>query len=113
MALHQTWKAGILIREADDTARTVSTWSDNGTNKQTRPFTAEENAFADQATGSQVLVSNETSIRDRLQLAMDTNNTYLAISAPTAAQTTAQVKALARQNTALIRMVLRRFDSDA
>lgn len=113
MALHQTWKEGVLIREFDDVARTVSTWRDDGTNKQTRPFTAEENALTDRSASDQVRINNETTIRDRLQLAIDTNNTYLAIGTPTAAQTTAQVKELARQNTALIRMVLRRFDSSS
>lgn len=110
---HQTWKAGVLIREEDDVARTVTRWNDDGSNPQTRPYTAEENARADASAAEQTLTDNETSIRGKLRLALDTNNTYLALATPTAAQTTAQVKALSRMVNGLIRLANRSLESDS
>ena len=46
-------------------------------------------------------------IEDRLRRALDANRTYLAIATPTAAQQRAQVARLTRQNTALLRHLLR------
>jgi len=46
-------------------------------------------------------------IEDRLRSALDANRTYLALDTPTAAQQRAQVARLTRQNTALIRHLLR------
>ena len=46
-------------------------------------------------------------IEDRLRSGLDANRTYLAIATPTAAQQRAQVARLTRQNTALIRHLLR------
>ena len=46
-------------------------------------------------------------IEDRLRNALDANRTYLAIDTPTAAQQRAQLARLTRQNTALIRRLLR------
>ncbi len=46
-------------------------------------------------------------LEDRLRSALDANRTYLAIATPTAAQQRAQLARLTRQNTALIRHLLR------
>jgi len=46
-------------------------------------------------------------VEDRLRQALDANRTYLALDTPTAAQQRAQVARLTRQNTALIRHLLR------
>lgn len=46
-------------------------------------------------------------IEDRLRSRLDANRTYLALDTPTAAQQRAQVARLTRQNTALIRHLLR------
>lgn len=52
-------------------------------------------------------VANEATIEARLRSRLDANRTYLALDTPTAAQQRAQVARLTRQNTALIRHLLR------
>lgn len=52
---------------------------------------------------------NDETIRAQASGALATNRTYVA-STPTAAQTTAQVKALSRQNNGLIRLLLGLLD---
>ncbi len=53
---------------------------------------------------------NEQAIRDAALQALATNRTYVDLATPTAAQTTAEVKALARQNNGLIRLLLGLLD---
>lgn len=63
----------------------------------------------DDATGDERITyanPNEQTLRQQARQAMDANRTYLALATPTAAQTTAQVKALTRQVQALIRFTL-------
>lgn len=108
---NQTWRDGLLVREEDDTARTVTEW-DAERNPTTRPYTAPENAIADQRVLKQAETNVEYSLRDKLRLALATNADFLAITAPTGVQTTAQAKALTRQVTALIRLAIRQLDSE-
>lgn len=56
---------------------------------------------------------NKLTLTQRAQNALTTNSTYLAIATPTNAQVTAQVAALTRQSSALIRLSLQQFDSTA
>lgn len=65
-------------------------------------------AALDQAAAEQ---SNETSIRDKATQALQVNRDFLALTSPSNAQVVAQVKALTRQNNALIRLALGRFDA--
>lgn len=53
---------------------------------------------------------NEATIRDRATTALTVNRDFLAIASPSNAQTLAQVKALTRQNTAVIRLLLGLLD---
>lgn len=53
---------------------------------------------------------NEETIRDRAAQALAANRTYIALASPSAAQNTAQIKALSRQNQSLIRLLLGLLD---
>lgn len=83
------------------------------------PFTDAEvaQAAADTAAAVQaekdraVLENNATTLKARADAALTMNATYLAIPAPSAAQNTAQVKALTAQVNAIVRLYLGRLDS--
>lgn len=55
--------------------------------------------------------ANRQTIEDAAKQALATNRTYLGVNSSTAAQTTAQVKALTRQNNGLIRLLLGLLDA--
>ena len=65
---------------------------------------------ADCTPAVQAKIDNYLTIRSQAQTAMTGNTTYLALASPTAAQNTAQVKALTRQNNAMIRLLLGLLD---
>jgi hypothetical protein len=62
-------------------------------------------ALADDPTAT-----NAASLRAKTQQALAVNATYLGLASPSAAQTTAQVKALTRECDALIRLLLGALD---
>jgi hypothetical protein len=55
-------------------------------------------------------VINRADLIAKVQAALDTNATFLALASPTNAQTLAQVQRLTRETNALIRFVLNAFD---
>lgn len=56
------------------------------------------------------VVVNRQTLEQRAVAALDVNNTYLAREAPTNAQNLAQIRALTRECSALIRLVVGRLD---
>lgn len=58
-----------------------------------------------------VIETNKRSLESKAAQAIAVNETYIARTAPTTAQNTAQIKALTRQNTAIIRLLLKKLDS--
>lgn len=56
-------------------------------------------------------VANAATIKTQAQAALTANKAFLAVASPTAAQVSAQVKALTRQNQALIRLALDLLDN--
>lgn len=84
-----------------------------------RALTAAEQqqADADSATGVQVSSvqatrdANRQTLIDRATQALDTNRAFTALPSPTQAQALAQVQALTRQNTALIRLLVGLLDA--
>lgn len=54
---------------------------------------------------------NERTLAARADSALTANAAFLALASPTQAQTLAQVKTLTKECTALIRLLLRKFDS--
>jgi hypothetical protein len=74
-------------------------------------FPAGDNRPLDVKAGA--VYDTYTSLLARANTALTNNATYIALASPSTAQNTAQVKALTRQTDALIRFLLRRFDSSA
>ena len=57
--------------------------------------------------------TNDSSLRQLAKAALDVNGTYLNVANPSNAQVAAQVKALTRQASGLIRLFLQQLDSTA
>lgn len=57
--------------------------------------------------------ANAASLRAKAQQALTVNATFLVLPSPTNAQTLAQVQALTKENSAIIRLLLGQFDSTA
>lgn len=55
----------------------------------------------------------QQTLLDRAQTALAVNDAYLALTAPTTGQTLAQVKALTRECSALIRLLVQQLDTTA
>lgn len=62
------------------------------------------------ATADGTAAVNEKALLDKIGTALSNNATYLALASPTAAQNTAQIRALTRQVNALLRLVGRQLN---
>lgn len=101
------WPAGDRLSWSDDESRlhydfTAEPWA-------TTPYTAEENAAADERAAEVVAESNHDVLVDLARAALADNRIFLA-STPSNAPTVAQVKALTRQMNAIIRLVVGDMD---
>jgi hypothetical protein len=94
----------------DDATRTVTFYDEQGAVTGSRPYTTEEIATATATAAAELAAANEASLRSKIDTALTTNATYLAITSPTNAQNTAQVKALTRQVNGLIKLTLSKLD---
>lgn len=93
--------AGLVVAAAGDVT-TVSTEDPAVTVEQLQ-------AVVDAHVPADELGNAET-LRERLRAALRTNRTYLGRTAPTAAQNTAQTRALTQEVDALIRLTLNLLD---
>ena len=66
---------------------------------------------AEDELSSKARTGNADSLREQVERALEANRAFLAIPNPTPAQTAAQVKALTRDSSALIRLLLGRLES--
>lgn len=85
-------------------------WDGDLTTWNPAPLTAVPYNPATHIVAVPVEQTNTTTLRDQAVTAMALNRAYIALVSPTAAETTAHVKRLARQNNALIRLVLGQLD---
>ena len=102
----------VYFTHEDGKGNIVEQVTDNGDGTGTRTVYNEAGQVVstEQVTGLPVPDPTEVAARtieDRLRSGLDANKAYLAIPTPTAAQQRAQVARLTRQNTALIRRLLR------
>ncbi|HEY0751426.1 MAG TPA: hypothetical protein VGD26_09725 [Chitinophagaceae bacterium] len=100
---------GILREKWDDDSspRIVTFYDSNGVQTNSRQYTPDENAEVDARIQIKTISANEDSLVSKARAALNSNNTYLAIASPTAAQNTAQIKSLTRQINALIKLQIR------
>lgn len=92
----------------DDGTRTYTDF--RATPDVVRPYTAAENAEADQRAAEGSRTTNGEAIRSNALTALTSNRNLLGIASPTSAQNAAQVKALTRQVNGLIRLALDKLD---
>ena len=110
MIRNESFSGGVCIAAevVDLDAGTVTVERD-GQVVESRPLTAAElDVYVNQPKAE----ANRTAIEDKAAAALTANATFLALTSPTNARTLAQVKALTRQNTAIIRLLLNKLDTD-
>ena len=98
---------GNATEQWDDDTRTYTDYRSGVA--VTRAYTTQEAADADARVAALTTTTTESAIRTKALQALTANATFLAIASPTTAQTAAQVKALTRQVSALIRLTTRQL----
>jgi hypothetical protein len=107
---------GVLRQQWNDDTRIYTEWNQDGTlvpstptNPNPRPYSERENALADLRSPAATQSPAEQTLRAQGRTALTANATYLATVPHTAAEAAAQVEALTRQCSALIRLINREF----
>lgn len=101
---------GTLVELWDDDTRTVRRWKDSRLVEE-RPYTPAEAAPLDEAARAALAAQRRDQILTDLVDALPTNQDYLALNSPTAAQRSAQLAALTRQVSRLIRLTTGHLDN--
>lgn len=96
---------GQLLEEWDDTTRAYRRYVD-GVVAEERPYSPEESSKLDKRDAESQAAESRRALEGDVRAALTTNREYLTSSAPTSAQTAAQVAALTRQVNALIQLVV-------
>ena len=101
---------GVLREEWNDDTRTYTAWDENGTQTESRPYTAEENAAADAAATVETEESNKSTIETNLEEDLDAMQAILdQDNAALRDDPSQEIKDIARANRRLIRMALDDF----
>ena len=104
------WAVLVETARPSDTATTTSDLSyalvnDAPTQVWTVRLKTQDELDIDTAT------SNRSQLQSKAEQALSINVTYLSLTTPTTAQNTAQIKALTRQVSAVIRLLLQKLDN--
>lgn len=99
-------------KEWDGETRTFTMYDLDGNLLGSRPFTDSEIALADAIEAKEMEDQNRPTVEERVEVALATNNDFLSIAPVdlTQADLARQVRALSKQNNALILLVLRKFN---
>lgn len=107
----EQWSGGALTGVERLAAGLYTRYDADGAVIEQRPLTPEEAAWIADADAADARNANDVAIRDAVAAALTADRAYLALPAPTAAQTAAQVKALTRQVVSLARLTLGLLDA--
>lgn len=111
MTFMRTVVTDTLRKEWNGDTRTYTQWDLAGNLVGSRPFTDSENALADAVDAKELESVNRPSVESKASDALTVNSAFLdiALQDMTQADIVKQVRALTRQNNALIRLVLGNF----
>jgi hypothetical protein len=96
----------VLRERWDDGARVFTAWNTSGVQTTQRPYTAAENLDADARAATTAAASNDATLRQKAAGAIQGNKDFLAKASPSNLEILAQVRALTRQNNAVIPLIL-------
>jgi YD repeat-containing protein len=102
---------GVIRERRDDTTRTVTTYDEQGNITSERPYTAEENAAADQAALEATLNTNKRTVEQKLATKLANMQTILVqTNADLRTDPSQEIKDMARAIRLLVRMQMIQFD---
>lgn len=100
-----------MASRADSATGLYTTWSQAGAQTGQRALTSDEAAELAADDSMRTADTNGDTLRSRAQNALTANSVFLAIPVATNAQVLAQTRALTRQSSALIRLLLGQLDT--